>query len=379
MKVGVLYPRSKVYPDITTDFTNGLKSYLKKEQLHESIHLTLEGIGFGGAEKEVYEKVEKLMVIDEVDVVVAYIDEKVIGILQPLLQSTGKLLLVVGSGANYPESWTAQPTVLRLTLQDAFLCYLSGKLALQQKDQTALVATSFYECGYLHLAMMVNGFNSGGGQVVYNYVNKQQGEEPFQIDELLAYLNSGNATTNLLCVLGSTTASSFYQQLNERDDADKLHLFVSPMMLEPAATEKLNGSAVSIEGYLPWMATAGDSSNLVFKEAYHTQTKKEASLFSLLGWETGMVLKQVFTCGEEKYQDGASIPPLLHGVSMDGPRGEIKLDPATHYFTAPFFKYSSQKNNTEPVAFSAAAAWEEYTQQPTGGVHSGWTNTYLCY
>jgi branched-chain amino acid transport system substrate-binding protein len=382
MKLGVLYPRSKVYPDITTDFTNGLKSYLKKEQINESIELQLESIGFGGSEKEVYEKVEKLMLIDEVDMVVAYIDEKVIGILQPLLQATGKLLLVVNSGANYPETPAAQPNIIRLNLQNAFLCHLAGELAGQQKDNTALVASSFFDCGYLHLAAMVRAFSTKGGQVVFNYINKQQPDEIFDIPELANFLNAEGRTGNLLCVYGTSAAASLYELLNERDDADSLHLFVSPMMLEPAAMEKTGeGCKLSIDGYLPWMASSTNGGNIAFCETIRQQTKKEPSLFSLLGWESAMVVKEIFMHCKEHYADADAIAAKLENLSMNGPRGEIMLDKETHQFIAPYFKFSSRPNDQpviEQVPFTISA-WENYNQQPTGGVHSGWTNTYLCY
>ena len=154
------------------------------------------------------------------------------------------------------------------------------------------------------------------------------------------------------------------------------------MMLEPAATEKIDKSfKLSIDGYLPWIASSENSGNRDLLDTVRLQTKKEASLFSLLGWETGMVIREVFNNFKEQYTDGAAISAKLATITISGPRGELKLDKETNHFTAPFYKFSSQQNSQpviEQVAFSSAA-WENYIQQPTGGVHSGWTNTYLCY
>ncbi len=381
MKVGVLYPRSKVYANISSDFTNGLKSYLKKEQLEESVQLFLETVGYGGSEKEVYEKAEKLLILDEVDLIVAYIDEKVIGLLQPLIQSSGKLVLMVNSGANYPESWMISPGIIRLTLQDAFLCNLAGQLAGKEKDKTAIVASTFYDCGYLHLATMVSAFTNSGGQVIFNYINRQQGE-PFHINELAAFLEPADKTGTLLTVFGTETAILLYEHLNALKDAGRLHLFVSPMMLEPAALATAgNGFNFSVDGFLPWMSALDNSANREFSTAYETQTKKETNLFSLLGWESGMVLGEIFLKCKDRYADASAITTALSSATINSPRGTLKLDPATNNFTAPYIKCSIQKNSSpvlEPVAFSSAA-WEEYIKLPTAGAHSGWTNTYLCY
>lgn len=59
MRIGVLYPRSKAHPGMMADFADGIKAALKHYQLKD-IELISEIVGFGGNEKELYEKVEKI-------------------------------------------------------------------------------------------------------------------------------------------------------------------------------------------------------------------------------------------------------------------------------------------------------------------------------
>ncbi len=56
MNLGILYPRSTAQPGVGIDFTDGLTTYFKKADMEEHVHLFTESIGFGGAEKEVYQK-----------------------------------------------------------------------------------------------------------------------------------------------------------------------------------------------------------------------------------------------------------------------------------------------------------------------------------
>ena len=382
MKVGILYPRSKAYPGMTLDFIDGIKTFLKKQDLTDTLQLFSESVGYAGSEKEVYEKTEKLLILDNVDILVAYIDEKVTGILEPLVQANSKLMLIVNPGANYPENWIAQPNIIHLTLQDAFLCWLCGQQAERQKDNSGLLATDFYDCGYLHVATMVSGYVKSGGGIVYNYINKQTVNEAFNINELTDYLNNETAARTLLCVFDSQPASRFYDSLNNFKGADQLHLSVSPMMLQPPALDKLaHGFKFSINGYQPWMASGETAANADFTGIYFSQTKRHPGLFALLGWETAMILEQVFTTGID-YREGGKIAGILAGATINGPRGEMKLDPQTNYYTAPFVKCSIQCNSnkieTETTAFPMQE-WETYIQQPTDGASSGWMNTYLCY
>ena len=135
MNIGILLPLSNAHPGISKDFMDGLNTFLAQKQLTAAVIIKKENIGFGGTEKEVYAKAEKLLISDDVDILIAYIDEKVTGMLYSLIQSTGKLLLIVNPGANHPVNWIAQPTVIHLTLHHAFLCWLTGAAAAKSKKK----------------------------------------------------------------------------------------------------------------------------------------------------------------------------------------------------------------------------------------------------
>ena len=382
MKVGILYPRSTVYPGMMLDFVDGIRIYLKKQGLEGKVQLVTESVGFAGSEKEVYEKAEKLLILENADLLVAYIDEKVTGLLEPLMMSSGKLLLIVNPGANYPENWIPQPNIIHLTLQDAFLCWLSGKMAGSGKEKNGLMASSFYDCGYLHVATMVNGFNQSGGNIVYNYINKQKNWNEFRISELTDYLETNPATRNLLCIFDSPPASLFYRELNQYAKAGQLQLFVSPMMLQPQALENSgSGFQFDIEGCLPWSSSDEKTANAEFIDYYHQQTKRQPDIFALLGWEVGMVIEKILLADID-FNLGEKITAALVGSTLDGPRGEMKLDTRTNYYCTPFVKCRIPKNSAniemKPEAFPLQG-WESFVQENTENAGSGWINTYLCY
>jgi hypothetical protein len=383
MKIGVLYPRSKEHPGITAHFVDGIKTALHYLQSDEKFQLITDPIGFGGDEKEVYEKTEKLLVLEKVDILVAYVDLRVLEVLKPLIDASGKLVMAVNPGANFPQNWTPQPNILHLTLQHAFLCWLSGKLAVRENNSNTATATSFYDCGYLHTAAMVKGFVKGGGQITYNYVNNQRYDDAFEIKQLTDHLSSDKTTTNLLCVFDSLPASLLYTRLNSYEDAGNLHLFVSPMMLEQGALEKkAEGFNFSIDGYMPWYAAIENNANRDFLNNYRQQTKTEGTVFSLLGWETGLILHKILLSGDGHFSNGAAIAAGLWDVKIMSPRGEIILDPETNYFIAPVYRCSlPKKSDNISIEYieNPKKEWRDFVADPLQGVSSGWTNTYLCY
>ena len=383
MNIGILYPRSKAHPGITQDLLDGLKTFIKQHELDKEWTLFSESIGIGGAEKEVYEKAEKLLIIDDVDVLVAYIDLRVMPILEPLFYTSAKPVIIVNPGANFPQNWIPQPNTMFLTLQHAFLCSLTGHLASDAENGRAGMTTTFYDCGYLHTAAMVKSFSRSGGIISFNYVNNQLYNDDFNIKELADLLSSDKTTHSLLCVFDELPASLLYDQLNAFDDAGDLHLFVSPMMLQQKALEKLPGGfKFSVDGYLPWDFSSTNEANTFFKDSYQKQAKKNAGIFSLLGWETGMILQQVAIGCKDNIRDGAKVVETLAGTKIPGPRGELKLDPATNYFISPVVR-CSVKNNSDKIEMTGIGfpehEWKTFSSVPIEGVTSGWTNTYLCY
>lgn len=382
MTIGILYPRSNAYPGITVEFVDAVKACLQKERIKKEVHIFSEGVGFGGSEKEVYDKAEKLLLIEDVDILVGFVDLKVLDLLKPLLQSTGKMMLVVNPGANYPENWVAQANFIYLNLQHAFLSWLTGSMASQKQQTNGVVVSNFYDCGYGHMPAMVSNFMRTGGHIMFNYINTQKDNEIFEIKALTDYLSSDLNSTNLLCVYSASTPL-LYNELNSFEGSSALQLYVSPMMLDaPMLNDKGNGYKFSIQGYQPWLPTSDSTANLDFTATYRKHTKKDPTSFSLLGWETGLILQQVLLNCKDRYREADFISSILSEIVIESPRGEMKLDSETNYFTAPFVECSlaqdSSKMQREMIKFPENE-WKNYIMQPTEGFASGWLNTYLCY
>ena len=245
------------------------------------------------------------------------------------------------------------------------------------------MATSFYDCGYLHTAAITNGFINSGGRIAYNYVNNNLYDDTFEIAPLIDFLSTDNDTENLLCVFDEQPAALFYDRLNKYEEASRLHLFVSPMMLEQKAWEGAGqGFKFSVEGYLPYYAAAETKMNTEFKNFLTSQTKREASIFALQGWEVATILQEIFNNCKENHTDGAVIRDHLAATGINSPRGELRLDKDTNYFRSPVYK-AILKNNSSGILITVAGntdeEWETFVANPVEGPVSGWTNTYLCY
>ena len=377
MTIGILLPLSNAHPGISKDFLDGFNSLLAQKQLSGTVTFKKESVGFGGMEREVYAKAEKLLVSEDVDIMVAYIDEKVTGMLYSLVQATGKLVLVVNPGANHPLNWIAQPTVIHLNLQHAFLCWMTGALAAKTEQKGGAYASCFYDCGYVHSADMVKNFSKSGGIILHNYINNQAYDDNFEINQLTDFLTFSPDCQNLLCVYDELPATLFYERLNNHKTDHPLNLFVSPMMMtEKALAKRKEGFNFSIDGYLPWQTNMDTASNQNFIKT----CTRPATIFSLLGWESAMVVTELLNRFTKDLPEGEALVAHLNKTPLNSPRGEMKLDFETGYYTAPVGRFTMEAGSTFPVIEWKAELkkeWRSFTAIQTEGAVTGWTNTYL--
>lgn len=379
MNTGFLLPRSVVYPLIAFDFLDGCKSFLKHTGMDTNI--TTDSIGFGHDEKEVYSKTEAMLMGTNPDVVVAFIDSPITAMLEPLFSATGKILIVVNMGLNYPGTASATSTLIHHSFNLAFNCRLTGKLAAAEKQGKAIIATSFYDGGYLHCFAMAAGYQQAGGIISHNFVTNYKKEE-FTTAPLEEYYRSNPDENKLLCLYSGDVSDLFYKAAASLQQEKEINLYVSPMMLDESLKDIL-GPAFQIKntkGYTSWVSSLENESNGVFKKQFEGDTGRKPGIFSLLGWETGILLQQISQLAQNGLK-GSALVQQLKKVQPDSPRGWLKTDDQTNQTFSPSYLVSLSGNfdlSTQDGPADIDKEWTEFNQVKPEGHTSGWRNTYLC-
>ena len=376
IKAGILLPKSGVYPAIAISLMESMRICLKQSGNSEKISFVSANIDFGGAEKEVYSQAENLLVTEGVDLLIGYIDMKVMDILEPLLHATGKLLIVLNAGANLPEKKVPQSGVVYLTQQHSFVSVLTGALAAGKE---AAYATTFYDCGYAQGGAMTDLFSAKEGTILFNYVNNQRYDDAFHINELIAFIDQQNgAPVHILCNFDEKPASLLYKKLDEHEHADKISLYASPRMLTKNAIGA-GGYKFDIAGYTSWLPQIDTEENRAFKSAL----KKEPDIFHLSGWQAGLILNEILAMPEDVQSSGEEIVKQLRSKALHSPSSAMHLDPETNFFTADVVYKCLLPAGASDVVITPESAsgerWTNFVQSRTEGPVSGWTNTYLCY
>jgi branched-chain amino acid transport system substrate-binding protein len=380
--IGILLPGSTLYPSIGMDFLQGIKSCLTYNNFNEADY-QVNMVSYGLKDDEIYAAAEKMLVLNNADVVVAFIGDSHAAKLAPLFAAAGKLLIISNAGASYPEIFITPVThTIFHSLNDCLCCFLTGKYAAGQPGgHGAIMATSFFDGGYRHIHAITNGFMLSGGQIKHNFISHYKKEE-FNADTLTAFIQDNSEIQKILAVYSGDMARLFFKKILDIQKEYTLQLYVSPMMFDctPGDFDESRPAAPDMCGYTNWLPQLDNETNQAFMQYYKTEINKEANLFSMQGWESGLLILQYLQQRKDAANTETAIE-LLKAKKINTPRGTISFSKQMHTL-GPAYRVQSTGNlqiTVEETQEDNSAAWEEMLAQvPQDEPYSAWRNTYLC-
>jgi branched-chain amino acid transport system substrate-binding protein len=380
-KVGFLLPRSTVYPLAGFDFLDGYKSYLKHLNIEDNITIVTENIGFGLDEEEVYSKNEKLLLQENVDVVVAFIDGRCAEMLTPLYNATGKILVLVNIGAHYSFEANSSPNIIHLTFNEAFNCWLTGKLAATENNKIATMATSFYDGGYLHCFAMVNSYNQNGGAITNNFISHFK-PELFDTTPLELHIENNADANTILNLFSGDVAHLLLPALSTMQQKQQINLYFSPMLFDETVKQKMPDKIdiKNAKGFSAWVPNLPNEINIEFKKQFNQLNGREATPFALLGWEAGILLNEIDAAKQLGLSNNDAIK-TLQDKKLSSPRGWIELDGQTNQVFSSAYLITCKGNfelTIEDTMTDIAEEKTKFINTKVDELHSSWRNTYLC-
>ncbi|MBK9486058.1 MAG: ABC transporter substrate-binding protein [Chitinophagaceae bacterium] len=378
--IGVLLPGSTLYPSIGMDFLQGIKAGFKFHQ-QTAPDIKVELISFGLKDDEIYAAAERLLLVNNADVLVAYAGDHHAEKLAPLCAAAGKLLLMTNGGASYPFFKEKISHTIFHSFNDCLCAFLTGRYAARQEGgHGGILATSFFDGGYTHTHAMSNAFMLAGGQIMHNYVSHYKKEE-FNTDTLTTFIQDNPDTRKLLAIYSGDMARLFYEKMMPVQQEYNLQWYVSPMMFDrtPGDFAEPRPAAPDMCGYTNWLPELENETNQQFIQYFKTEHGKEANLFSMQGWESALLVMQYLKIRQDAAGTEAAID-LLQAEKINSPRGELVLNEQRHIIGPVHFASSTgnlQVTITDSIT-ELQQVWAEMCAQiPTDAV-SAWRNTYLC-
>jgi branched-chain amino acid transport system substrate-binding protein len=370
-RIGILLPRSTDYPSMGVDILDGIKGYTRNST-GDTLDFKTENIGFGENPALTHEKAEKLLLQEEVDALVVYSNASNAELLYKLAPVYAKPFIFLDAGMQMPFA-PASDYCYHISLQGLHACRIAGSMA-GTGNRKVLLASSFYDGGYMGPWAYHQGLAESGGSICGNYVSGYK-EEEFSIDHYVSLLQTSDAASVAAC-FSSYLAKLFIKELGAKNkEAAPVPFYCAPFMAEEQMLKNCVFPGGDFYTVVPWATSLQNNEQEVFTGYFHEEKNKIANLFHLLGWEAGAVASQALESGATS----------LKGFCYPSPRGNVTIRPQTHYTYAPLYngRITGDAQGRCSLSISgmvdvSASDHDRMMSDKPDNQFSGWRNNYFC-
>jgi branched-chain amino acid transport system substrate-binding protein len=379
--IGILLPRSTYYETIGFDLYEGLRSGLK--QLGRTdVRIVSENIGFGADKQQCYRSAEKLLLEENVDLVIAYIGHRTAQLLRPLFLAANKMLIVLDAGANLPHEWSACPNIFYHSLHNALGAWHIAKEAVDNGYKNAGMVTGYYDGGYLHTHSLSKSFEAAGGTICFNHATGYK-DTDFTMEPLKNHLEQ-YPDSALLSLFSGDFVQWYFKGIKNLFEHKNIPIYLPPFAFEETMLSQAVYPSNNIKGIAAWSKKIDTEANITFIETI-TETGRTANLFSLLSWESATIALKVLELTEIHKKNTSKIATDLQQFKFESPRGSIYFDSKTNISISPFYKATlipTEEGMCEvQLEGEATEVFENFvklTNEDLNNNTSAWYNSYVC-
>lgn len=370
-RIGFLLPRSNEYSSMGFDLLDGLRIHLRHLGLEDAKVIT-SNIGHGDDPLVTYTAAEKLILEDDVQIVIAYATSLNAELLYSLAENSGKPFLFLDPGMEFHEA-PPNPLCRFISLQGLIACYELGKQA-GSGQQKVIASTSFLDGGYRGSWALYNGMVNSGGSITGNHVT-QFSEADFTL-EPLAHLIETTDSDSITASFSSYYSGFFMNHLQKSTEKLRsLPFYCTPFMADEQLLPAIPFPGGTFHTIAPWATSLNNPANKLLLDSINKEKNKTANIFHLLGWEAAIVIAKIISDGIDAVDDW----------TFESPRGLVQFHSETNVTFAPLYigQIEAGKNGEcslvikETMPVTAEEHKGMFFSKPEEG-YSRWKNNFLC-
>lgn len=335
IKVGVLLPYSGVFAalaqDIDDAFVLGLDTFgaeagVTFEIVREDTEVK-PPVGLA--------KTKKLILQDEVDLLVGVVSSGVLGAIRDTVDGAGVPLIVANAGNDEATGEACSPYITRISFSNQQVNRPMGKWMVDQGVKKVFTIAPDYAAGRQMIDAFTTAFTAAGGEVVgqeWPPFQKTQDFGPF-----LANAKASGADAVYVFFAGGE-AISFVKQYDSFGMKAELPLYGSGFLTSSLYVNAQGPAAEGVITALHYVPTLDNPENAALVEAFKAKTGRIPSEYAVQGYDSARALVEAVKSGAT---DRATLAAALPKVSFTGPRGELRIDPATNNIVQPIHVYET--------------------------------------
>ncbi|MBW2962682.1 ABC transporter substrate-binding protein [Mesonia aestuariivivens] len=372
-KIGVLYPQSAQYKTISQDFIKGIKCNDLSVEYH------MESIGIGSDEKIIIERIQKLQYQHDVNIIIGFFGHHKIEDVYQYVADNELILIASGLGATLPYSQAKYKGVYINSYALNESCYLLGKYLIEKGYSNIVSSTSYYDAGYgllssIETSLLENDLTFSG-----HYIT------PFMPRE-----NEAAFMEQSIDNYGTDAVFAFHSGLYAKEHAafiaqtELLHKFDYYIIPFTLNEDIFKGEDKNIYVVSSWLEQGTEEKNSTFAEQYNKENNKYPTVFTLLGYESGLIIKEVLQ--NEKTTSYEDVVNEINNVEISGPRGVLKFDESCNRTIFNHYIYKLVAYDENNLSFKKVETLnntghfiKKILSTPTPDKMGGWHNAYLCH
>lgn len=343
-KVGVLIPRSSLYPWLGDSFTSGLRLGIQPSGAELIIEDT------GTRPSLAVEKCRRLVREIKADLIIALANTAALNDLKPTLRDTRTPLILATAGAVVEQPRSGTSSVLVASLDTWQSHWALGAWSARNLGTRAMVAASMHESGYdSHYAFQM-GFESEGGEVIATRVT----DAPFNPGGVHAFLSEVERLQPDVVFANYSGHDALPFMRAWANGSARAALVGSPFFVDENVLLSLGVAALGVRSVFPWAPGLNRPGNADFVTTLR-KGGRTPDAFSMLGFECGQAAANWAGAGRLT-------------ASSDGPR---------HPANPLYLREVTRRGNEIVAELGKVDESHARILALRSGVRTGWTNTYL--
>lgn len=333
--VGLLLPYSGTYAALGNEITDGFMLAVEEAGRAEEFAIVREDtevrppVGLAQARKLVLE--------DEVDVLVGVVSSGVLGALRDFVNGAQVPLIVANAGNDTATGADCSPYITRVSFSNSQVNRPMGPWLRDRGVSRVYTLAPDYAAGRQMIEAFTAAFEAAGGEVVGGEFT------PFgQTSDFGPYLTNAQASgaDAIYVFYAGGEAISFVSQYGSF--GLDMPLYGSGFLTSPLYVAAEGEAAIGVIAALHYVPTLQTPENEAFVAAFQSRYERTPSEFAVQGYDAARVLMAAVDSGATTREELAAAIPQ---VSYTGPRGPLRIDPATHNVVQNIYIYETVMEN----------------------------------
>jgi branched-chain amino acid transport system substrate-binding protein len=322
LKAGLLLPYSGVYAALGKEIDDGFVLALEEAGIAGSVDIVREDdeskppVGLA--------KVRKLDLEDKVDVMAGIVSSGVLAAVRDYIDGAKVPFIVANAGNDEITGARCSKYITRVSFSNSQVNRPMGKVLFDKGIRKVYTLGPDYAAGHQQIDAFSNAFKAAGGEIVgadYTPFGKTQDFGPY-------LTKAKDAKPDAIYVFyAGSEAISFVKQYDSLGIKKDIPLYGAGFTTSALYVSAEGPAAVGVIGSLHYVPTIDTPENKAFVKAFKAKSGRDPSEYAVHGYDAGRVFATAVKAGAK---DREALAAAFPSISYTGPRGPLKIDPATH-------------------------------------------------